>query len=255
MPRLPLDGLTILITRPRDQAVALAQLVEQAGGRPLLAPLLEVAPVADLTQLRRQLAHPDRFQLAIFISPNAVRYGMAALQSSSPLPPRMRIAAVGQGSARALRALGIQQVIAPQDRFDSEALLALAELQEVAGWQVIIFRGNGGRELLGDTLKARGASVEYATCYHRLKPSLDLNAVLAARPDILTVTSSEALQHLWEQTPEALRPRLTALPLFAPHERIAALARELGWREAIATSGGDAGLLAGMRAWAGQHDR
>lgn len=255
MPRQPLDGLNILITRPRDQAASLAQGVEQAGGKALLFPLLDIVPVPDAAELNNQLAHLDQYQLAIFISPNAVQYGMTALKAAGPLPPQLRIAAVGQGSARALHAMGIPAVIAPRDRFDSEALLALPELQEVTGWKVIIFRGNGGRELLGDTLKARGATVGYATCYHRLKPAVDLNALLAAQPDALTLTSSEALLHLWDAAPVALRPRLTALPLFAPHERIAALARSLGWQQAIATPGGDAGLLAGLREWAENRPR
>ncbi len=97
-----------------------------------------------------------------------------------------------------MRDLGIAQVIAPTERFDSEALLALPELQNVSGWRVAILRGDGGRELLGDTLKARGAQVEYVTCYQRSKPHLDIGALLAARPDAITVSSSEALGYLWQ---------------------------------------------------------
>jgi len=154
---LPLAGLKIAVTRPRDQAARLARHIEQAGGIPLLFPLLDIAPAQDQRVLREQISRLAEFDLAIFISPNAVQYGMAAIRAAGELPQKLKIATVGQGSAKALRELGIAEVIAPAERFDSEGLLALPELQHVAGWRVLILRGDGGRELLGDTLRARGA--------------------------------------------------------------------------------------------------
>lgn len=245
----PLAGLNILVTRPREQARSLAQGIAEAGGNALIFPLLETVPLADTSTLHAQLSHLSEFALAIFISPAAVRYGMAAISEAGGMPPGLRVAAVGQGSARALHGHSISTVIAPSERFDSEALLALPELQNVKGWRILIFRGEAGRELLGDTLAARGARVEYAACYRRLKPELDMAALLAARPDALTLTSREALAHLWEQADPAARAKLTALPLFAPHVRIAQAARELGWGEANATAGGEDGLLTGLLAW------
>jgi uroporphyrinogen-III synthase len=212
--------------------------------------LLDIAPAPKPAALDEQVARLGKFDLAVFISPNAVNYGMAAIRTAGEIPAGLKVAAVGQGSARALREQGVSAIIAPQDRFDSEALLALPELQQVRGWRVMIFRGNGGRELLGDSLRARGAEVEYAECYVRSKPPLDLAGMLAARPDALTITSSEALSYLWELADEPARRKLSALPLFAPHQRIAEAARSLGWRNAVATGGGDEGLLAGLLAWA-----
>jgi uroporphyrinogen-III synthase len=149
-----------------------------------------------------------------------------------------------------LRDLGINQVIAPTERFDSEALLALPELQNVSGWRVAILRGDSGRELLGDTLNARGAQVEYITCYQRSKPNLEGGALLAAEPDAITVTSSEALGYLWQMLEQPVRTRLAAIPLFVPHARILTLARQQGWREVIQTSSGDDEMLAALIAWA-----
>ena len=249
---LPLSGLNIVVTRPREQAVSLAQGIEQQGGHAVLFPLLEISPVADAKPLRTLVARLPEFNLAIFISPNAVRYGMEAILAAGALPANLKIATVGQGSARALRDLGVEKIIAPQDRFDSEALLALSELQQVAGWRVIIFRGDGGRELLGDSLRARGASVEYAACYQRSKPQQSVEVLLAATPHAITVTSSEALAYLWEMLDSAARESLTAVPLFVPHARIAEAAHKLGWRVVIPTAGGDDGLLAGLTAWANQ---
>ena len=251
---LPLAGLNIVVTRPRDQAAQLAQRIAQAGGTAILFPLLEISPPADPQPLREIAARLHEFNLAIFISPNAVRYGMEAIRAADTLPAQLKIATVGQGSAKALRDFGVRKIIAPQDRFDSETLLELPELQNVQDWRVVIFRGDGGRELLGDTLKARGASVEYAECYRRAKPQQDVGALLAAHPHAITVTSSEALGYLWNMLDEQGRTRLSSVPLFAPHARIAEAAQRLGWRNVVPTAGGDDGLLSGLVAWASQRN-
>lgn len=258
----PLAGLTIVITRPRDQATQLTQGIEQAGGTALLYPLLEIAEIQDKQALREQLSRLAQFELAIFISPNAVRYGLAAIRAASllnhatnPLLPlqdggSLRIATVGQGSARALREAGVADIIAPTDRFDSEGLLALPELKDVSGKRVLIFRGDGGRELLGDTLKARGATVEYAACYRRIKPQQEVQALLNPLPDAITVTSSEALSHLDQMLADAPSGAVRAIQLFVQHARIAELARQLGWQQVLQTASGDEGLLAGLLDWA-----
>ena len=258
---LPLSGLKIAVTRPRDQAARLARRIEQAGGIPLLFPLLDIAPVQDQQALHKQISRlaqkeplaasfeERQFDLAIFISPNAVQYGMAAIRAAGEIPASLKIATVGQGSAKALREMGITNVIAPVERFDSEGLLALPELQNVAGWRVLILRGDGGRELLGDTLRARGATVEYAACYRRSKPQQDAAMLLDAAPDALTVTSSEALGYLWQMLDDAQRDRVCAIPLFVPHKRIAELAQQQGWRQVRLTDAGDDGLLFALTAW------
>jgi uroporphyrinogen-III synthase len=255
--------LKILVTRPRDQAQQLARDIELAGGIPLLCPLLEIAPAPDTQALHELMSRLDQYDLAIFISPNAVRYGMKAIRGAlspnpspvhgggerdsageggiSILPPALKMATVGPGSAKALHESGVNDVIVPVDRFDSEGLLA--QLPNVAGWRVMIFRGDGGRELLGDTLKARGAVVEYASCYSRRKPQLDVSELLKA--DAITVTSSEALSHL----SDIVQNSLSGIPLFVPHPRIAELARVQGWQHIHLTQTGDDGLLSALREW------
>ena len=247
---LPLAGLTIVVTRPREQALQLAQGIEKLGGACIQFPLLEITPLADNQLLRALVARLQEFQLAIFISPNAVRYGMEAIQNAGSLPDTVQVATVGLSSAKALHDYGVKRVIAPKHQFDSESLLELPELQEVQNKRVVIFRGDSGRELLGDTLKLRGAEVEYATCYHRSKPQHDVTALLAARPDALIVSSSEALRNLWEMLNAAGRQWLTALPLFVSHPRIAAAAHKLGLHHVIIAADGDKGMLAGLVAWA-----
>ena len=251
-PPLPLAGLNIVVTRPREQASQLARHIEQIGGKAILFPLLEIIPVADPQPLQNLIACLPEFNLAIFISPNAVHYGMEAISSAGELPAKLKIAALGQGSAKALRKLGVKEVIAPQEHFDSETLLALPALQNVSGWRIVIFRGNGGRELLGDTLKSRGATVEYAECYQRSKPRQDGAGLLAADPHAIIVTSSEALGYLWDMFDVTSRKRLAAVPLFVPHARIADAAQRLGWHNVIETASGDDGVLTSLVAWAGK---
>lgn len=245
-----LEGLTIVVTRPREQAAKLLRHIEQLGGKPLLFPLLEIESVPDDQGLRDQISRLDQVDIAIFISPNAVHFGMAAIKASGKLPATLKIASIGQSSAEALHELGISHVIVPSERFDSEGLLALPEMHAIAGKHVMIFRGDGGRELLGDTLKARGAEVEYVTCYLRSKPGFDAGVLRATLPDAIIVTSSEALRHLWDMFKEQDRASLASVSLIVPHERIAEAARQQGWQHIVATSPGDDGLITGLIAWA-----
>ena len=225
------------------------------GGTCVQFPLLEIFPLADNIKLLALIARLHEFQLAIFISPNAVQYGMEAILKSGGLPPSLPVATIGQSSANALHGYGVANVIAPQGKFDSESLLALPELQTVRHKRIVIFRGDNGRELLGDTLKSRGAIVEYAACYHRGKPQQDISGLLAAKPSLLSVSSSEALRNLYDMLNPACRERIMALPLFVSHARIAAAAHKLGWHNIIETADGDNGLLYALVSWAAQRVR
>lgn len=248
-----LAGRRVVVTRPAGQAAHLAALIRAAGGEPLLFPALEIFDAADLQPVRALIDRLETFDLAIFISANAVDKALALVQARRAWPAGLRVATVGPGSARALQRHGHAGVIAPRARFDSEGLLELPELQQVAGRRIVIFRGEGGRELLGDTLAARGAAVEYAQCYRRGRPKTDPAALLAwcarRQLDAFSVTSSEGLANLHDMLDEAGRQCLQDTPLFVPHERIAAAARALGVRTVVLTGPGDAGLLAGMAAF------
>lgn len=249
----PLAGLSIVVTRPREQAVQLRQRIEQLGGQVILFPLLEISPPNDAQSLHDLVKRLAEFDLAIFISPNAVRYGLEAISAAAAgreLPPGLCIATVGQGSARALREAGVAEVIAPPHQFDSESLLAMPQLQNIQGWKVLIFRGDGGRELLGETLKKRGAMVEYACCYQRKKPSQDISMLLHQHFAAITLSSSEALAYLWDALSDSDRKKLAIVPLFVPHARIREKALLLGWQTVVKTAGGDDGVVQGLVAWA-----
>jgi uroporphyrinogen-III synthase len=247
---LPLAGLNIVVTRPRDQAAQLVTSIQALGGVCTLFPLLEITPLADDSALQSLISRLHEFHLAIFISPNAVRFGMEAIKKAGGVPGALQVATVGLSSAKALLDYGVRKVISPQQRFDSESLLELPELQEVRDKNIVIFRGDSGRELLGDTLKLRGAQVEYVTCYLRSKPQHNVSNLLAAKPHALTVSSSEALNYLLEMLSPADREQLSALPLFVSHPRIAMAAQQQGWQKIITAAGGDDGLVKSLLAWA-----
>lgn len=246
----PLAGRGIVVTRPVHQARELAALIRAAGGNPILFPVLEIRDVEDLKPLLGLIERLDEFDLAIFISSNAVTRAMNLITARRALPAKLALVAIGRGSVKELGRFGATGVISPARRFDSEALLELPALQDVSGKRVVIFRGDGGRELLGDTLQARGALVEYAECYRRGTPDLDAAPLLKAwaRNELhaITVTSSEGLHNLIEMIGSLGRTRLRKTPLFAPHARIAEVARGLGLATVIVTEAGDEGLIAGL---------
>lgn len=244
-----LSGRTIVVTRPREQAGALAAGIEAAGGHALLFPLLEIAPVADLSAVRAVAERLDDYAFAVFVSPNAVTHALPALLAQRVWPVDLQAAAVGPSTAQTLADAGIANCLLPQDRFDSEGLLALPQLasENVAGKRVVIFRGDGGRELLSETLMQRGASVERVTCYHRSGPRNGfaplVDAWAADRLDAIVVSSSEALAYLVDGLAADDRARLQETPLFVPHRRIADIARQRGLTRIELTGPADAGLL------------
>jgi uroporphyrinogen-III synthase len=250
-----LSGRHIVVTRPAGQATHLAEALVALGAKPVLFPVLEIFDVEDSAPLLEAAGRLDQFDWAAFVSPNAVEKALKIILARRKWPAHLRVATVGRSSELALAAFGLTGVTAPQERFDSEALVALPELQDVAGKKVLIFRGDGGRELLGDTLKERGAGVEYLTCYRRGKPALDAAPLLKlwndGHLDAITVTSSEGLRNLVDMVGKLGQAWLRKTPVFVPHARIAEQARTLGLHEIVLTGPGDDGLVQGLTAYFG----
>ncbi|MDR2364962.1 MAG: uroporphyrinogen-III synthase [Zoogloeaceae bacterium] len=255
MSALPLQGRVIVVTRPLAQAETLAAGIRALGGTARLFPLLEISPWPDDTLLRDTAARLADYRFAVFVSPNAARHALPQLLAAGTWPPKTRAVAIGEGTARELQAAGVRDCLYPHPHADSEALLALAELSEsrLRGKKAVVFRGDGGRELLAQTLTARGARVDFVPVYRRdcAKERLaELHAGLAARAfAALTLSSSEALRHLMASCPPAQREMLWQTPLFTPHARVAAAARAAGFLRTIETETGDAGLLSGLNAY------
>lgn len=249
-PERPLAGRTIVVTRPAGQAGLLAERIRAAGGEPILFPVLEIVDVEDLRPFYALADRLDEFDLAVFVSPSAVTKALNLIRARRPLPPRLRYAAVGRGSVRALAQFGVGEVIAPRESFDSESLLAQPEMHAVAGQRIVIFRGEGGRDLLGDTLIRRGARLEYAECYRRGRPHADsaplMNAWGGHGVDAIIVTSSEGVRNLYEMVGKLGQPRLRKTLVVLPHERIAQTARTLGMSNILLTGTGDDALVTAL---------
>lgn len=249
----------VVITRPRAQAQPLAQAVRALGRRAVVLPLLEIAPLDDTAPLRAALAGLASCAMVVFVSPNAVDAAFAHLDG---WPAGVPIGVVGEGSRAALARHGVTgenaTIHCPPDpaNSDSEHLLASLDLSVFAGRRVLIVRGESGRELMADTLRAAGAQVAAVAAYRRSVPPLsaalaaELGALLAG-PNDWIITSSEALRGLAglvrELDPATGLARLQAQHLIVPHARIAETARALGCDRITLTGSGDARLLAAIQ--------
>ena len=214
-----LAGVGVLVTRPRSQAGELIDAIEARGGSAVLFPAIEIIPrdSAAIAAQAAALADPD---IVIFVSPNAVRFGIAHA-------PRVQLAAVGPKTARAIEAAGHNIDIAPASGFDSEHLLAEPALRNVSDKTVWVIRGQDGRELIAETLRSRGAIVEYLSVYERRIPDVtDAEAAdIDARwhrgeIDVVTVMSVATLHNLVKLLPESARERLRRTPLVTPATRV-----------------------------------
>ena len=245
----PLSGRRVLITRPSEQAQALERMVREAGGEPVCVPAIEILPLADPAPFHELAARLAQFDLAIFISRNAVRRALD-LMGARTWPAGLKVATIGQGSREELEQRGFMNVIAPAGaaaRADSEALLALPQLAAVRGSRIVIFRGEGGRELLAQELAARGAKVEHAACYRRVVPEgARMRGAWAGGMDAVTVSSAEGLANLIAMLGEGAARQLPGIPLFVPHPRVAAEARRRGLQRAIVAGPGDAEMVSAL---------
>ncbi|MEA3274216.1 MAG: uroporphyrinogen-III synthase [Pseudomonadota bacterium] len=242
-----LGGKGVLVTRPAGQAAGLRRLVHEAGGRAIPFAAIRILPVEDPKPAQRLLA--QSWDLMIFISRNAVEQVLPLLPGRR-LPDRPQLAAVGRATADALTDAGRAPDLVPFGRFDSESLLALPELADLAGRRVLVVRGEGGRAILGDTLAERGAELRYAEVYRRALPDVDPAPLLESwRRDVhlVTATSEEILGNLIRLVGPEGRELLLATPLVVVSERTAESARRRGFaRVEVAERAADDALLSAL---------
>ena len=241
---LPLAGRTIAVTRPPEQATKLTAAIEAAGGVVISFPLLDIQVLPDLSGFHHAITPLAQFDWVIFISSNAVQHGMPLLKQVG-VPPRFKFAAIGPTTAASLHGFGITQVLTPQERFDSESLLALDAFKNMQGQRVLIVRGVGGREVLAETLKQRGAEVVFGECYRRVNPQSSAQVLAQAYDEGklhgIVITSSEALRFLLDLGQSA--PWLQGTPLFVNHARIAEQAQAAGLTAYCSGVSGDVAML------------
>ncbi len=253
----------VIITRPLAQAGALADAVAALGREAVVLPLLEIYPLDDQSALQAALAGLDRYAMVAFVSPNAIDAAFAHIKA---WPPGVTAAVLGEGSRAALAQHGVSSanatIVSPQDaaRSDSENLLQTLDLAALAGQRVLIVRGESGRELMAEGLRAAGAQVETVAAYRRsvppLTPALEttLRRLLAHANDWI-ITSSEALRGLLELVRQlepdagaaAAVAKMQQQRLIVPHARIAETAILLGLAHPTLTGSGDERLLAALQ--------
>jgi len=243
-----LQGVRVLITRPQQQAEKWRQLLEENGAATLNVPLMAITPLeseAERQRIKNKVMDFDHYRHAIFVSQNAAHYGGEWLLDYWPQwPVDTRFYAVGSATAKALQGFDCE-VVAANQSMNSEALLALPELQQVAGDKVLIFRGQGGRPLLAQTLSERGAQVEYCELYSRtcppqaraqmLKSDFAAGITLPSEQDWVALHSGESLQNWYDLIVAAKRPEWLAQPLLLPGARVAQQAQTLGFSRWVET--------------------
>lgn len=227
-----LQDRTIMVTRPAHQAENFCTLLARAGAEVVRCPAIRIDEPADLSGLQALVDQLDAFDFLMFNSPNAANCGIAFIHAHRRIPARMTIGAIGAKTAAAVAAWGYAVHVSPPADFDSEAFLRLPHVSEMRGKRVAILRGQDGRMLLGETLRQRGAQVDFVEAYQRLPPSPDqaeqIRTALRHSLDAIAITSSEALINLVGCLDRQSLNRLTQTLLIVGHPRIDATARRLG---------------------------
>ena len=234
MTSLPLRNCTIVVTRPEAQAGRLINKLESLGANVTHFPVISISAAENQQLLLTQAKALESYDIAIFISRNAAIYGSELIKQAGGWPPKTKIAAIGKGTAQQLKAQGLATDIVASGAANSENLLSTRALNSVSGKRIVIFRGNGGREILADSLRKRGAIVDYLECYERTLPK--------ANHDILTslwdknnlhgiiLTSAEGLKNLYKMVKKDDLSRLNTTPFYVISSTMVELCGELGYK-------------------------
>ena len=243
----------LLLTRPAAESAALAATLVEAGIFSRSLPLLETEALPETPEQRAILQALAQYSAVIVVSKPAARHGLQHLTQAGLLPPaEQRWFSVGGATAQILapylQARGLQ-VSYPDAGDDSEALLALPQLEEVLRQpapRVLIMRGQGGRELLAETLRIRGATVDYLELYRRSLPTYAPGTLARLideeRLNAVLVSSGQGLANLLELAGPAW-PQLRRLTLLVPSARVAEQAREAGVQRIIDCRGASAAAV------------
>ena len=250
-----LQGVGVLVTRPEQQATPLCLLLENRGASTLRLPAIDIKPIGSPRETAARLGALADFDVIVFTSSNAVRFGAALLAQQRDLT----LAAIGPATARALNQAGYRVPVQPPDgTFDSESLLRHPLLEHPAGRRILIIKGGDGRPLLEQELTRRGAQVVTADVYQRVPaaPSREVLAALlgsftAGAVQVITATSLEIAGNLLAMATPALRGEFERAHWLVPGARIAAGLRERGLSPplVLAPSAEDHELVAALIRW------
>ena len=249
MPRL--HGIGVLVTRPEQQAMSLCRLLEAQGATTLRLPAIEIKPCGERHLSDARVGPLDSFDLIVFTSANAVRFGSVLLGQRQDLT----LAAIGPATARALNQSGYRVAVQPEAAFDSETLLMHPRFEQISGHRILLIKGSNGRRLLEQEFVRRGALVASIDVYERT-PTHPSAAELAAvqsdieagRLHVITATSVDIGSGLLDLVPRA---ELHKLRWLVPGQRVAAALRRRGLLAPLVTaeSADDQDLVAALLRW------
>ncbi len=216
-----LKGVGVLVTRPEHQADELSLAIEDAGGEAIRFPVVDIEP-HDSADVNRWLDALPAPHVTIFVSTNAVIYGLPYANGDDTA-----IAAIGPSTKSVIESAGRQVDIFASQGFDSEHLLDTPALQDVAGKNIRIIRSDDGRDLLANTLRERGATVDYLPVYRRLTRNYSPNLLTGlehrwrdGQVHCVIAMSVDSLHKLLEVLPIGCRELLANTPLVTPSVRV-----------------------------------
>ncbi|WP_437879490.1 uroporphyrinogen-III synthase [Pseudomonas sp. LRF_L74] len=239
----------VLLTRPAAENETLEVALDHAGIASATLPLLEIEALEETGEQRSLIMELDRYQAVIVVSKPAARIGLERVDRLWPQPPiYLRWFAVGAGTAAILDDYGVD-VRYPDSGEDSEALLAMPALDEALQAPIpraLILRGEGGRELIAETLRERGVAVDYLPLYRRVLPEYPAGTLMqkiqAERLNAVLVSSAQGLEHLRRLAADAWK-QVAGMTLLVPSARVAERAREAGARCVIECRGASAAAV------------
>jgi uroporphyrinogen III methyltransferase/synthase len=199
--KLPLFQTRIVVTRARDQAGRLAEMLREQGACVIELPTIEIRPPEDFAPLDSAIAKLESYDWVLFTSANGVRFFIERLDAGGKDLRHLRgkICAIGPATAERLRALHIQVDLLPEE-YVAESVLKAFESLDLAGKRILLPRAKVARDLIPVELTRRGAAVDVVPAYQTVAP--EESAKLAAdifegdsKPDWITFTSSSTVRN------------------------------------------------------------
>lgn len=248
-----LKNLKVLVTRPKQQTELLCQRIRERGGMAIAFPTIEIVEIDHVADIKPQLKKYLDCDIAVFSSANAVEMLFHYLKIFSiAFPKTIQCAAVGESTARRLQERNVQSIF-PSDTFNSEALLEIPLLKDVAHKKITLFRGEGGREVLAKELQNRGAILTEAVTYKREQPSVNILEWIPTlkEMDVVVVTSAEGLHNFWDMTDAVDNEWIKDKQLIVISSRIKTIAEKMGFTKLplLASEASDHAIIASLESW------
>lgn len=253
-----MNGLRVLVTRPAHQSANIVNNIKEIGALPICFPTIAIEP-SNHCQNSIDISNTlNQFDIALFVSQNAVQFGLKNININN-IPKSLKFGVIGKGSLNSLKEFGINSQAIPDKTFNSEGLLQSNLLLSVNNKKIIIFRGQAGRNLLGDTLIERGADVTYCEVYQRTIPNITKqhhNDTFKQPIDIAIFTSSEGIEHAFKMIQAVHAQQLLQTPWLLISERMKKTAYHLGHNSdiIIATQASDDGIMSALKTWATERE-